>query len=129
MHGPNADQVLISYLCIGAGNNMLAQLAQQQPGMLATLGMLLPNLGAANTGNQAPQAQPVQPTAAGSCAAAAALEAGHILGGGNAPAKARKTTKVRRHTTAARLSKPPSPSDELATAAPEGRPLPGEIGS
>ncbi len=118
-----------------AGNNVVAQLAQQQPGMLATLGMLLPGLNAAsNAGSQPAAAQqaPVQASAApGGCyaAAPAAMDASHIIGGGNAPAKARKTTKVRRHTTAARLSKPPSPSDELASAMPEGRPSPAEIGS
>ncbi|BDA44386.1 probable transcription factor PIF3 at N-terminal half [Coccomyxa sp. Obi] len=117
-----------------SGNNLVAQLAQQNPTMLATLGMLLPNLAAANPGNSQPiQAAPVQASApAGGCGAgpAAALEAGHIIGGGNGAApKARKTTKVRRHTTAARLSKPPSPSEELASVTPDGRPLQGEIGS
>lgn len=111
----------------------MAQLAQQNPAMLATLGMLLPNLAAANTGNSQPmQAVPVQASApaAGRGAGPAALDASHIIGGGNASApKARKTTKVRRHTTAARLSKPPSPSEELASATPDGRPLQGDIGS
>ena len=46
-----------------------------------------------------------------------------------APSKARKGAKVRRHTTAARISKPPSPEEELghAGAAAEGRPAPTEI--
>lgn len=114
-----------------AGNNMVEQLAQQQPGMLAALGMLLPHLNAANPGSQPAVQAPVQASApSGGCyVPPAALEAGHIIGGGNAPTKARKTTKVRRHTTAARLSKPPSPTDELASSLPEGRPSPGEIGS
>ena len=40
-------------------------------------------------------------------------------------AKARKAPKVRRHTTAARIAKPPSPKDELGQegAGVEGRPL------
>ena len=107
----------------------MAQLAQQNPAMLATLGMLLPNLAATNS--QPMQAVPVQAIvpAGGGCGAAA-LEASHIIGEGNAAApKARKTTKVRRHTTAARLSKPPSPSEELASVTPDGRPLQAEIGS
>lgn len=50
---------------------------------------------------------------------------------GVTPKAARKTVKVRRHTSAARIPKPHSPEIEqlITSVGGEGRPAPGEIGA